>query len=1207
MPQIDAGSNTDSIWIYYNNAAATDAQNAAGVWPAGIGVWHLANDPGPGGAGDIKDADASPLNGTAEATMTSADLVTGRVGNATHFNGTGGSIDFTTATDVGNTFTISAWIKPDSTGSNTIKTIASNSVVGNATDGFRFFMNTSGTNDRKILFETGNGSATDTAQTAVGAVTFDQWNHVAVTVNRAGGTARIYVNGVDVTVDNTIRNDFLTSSDWEIGRIESSSLLRFKGVIDEFQIANVARSADWIEASHLAQNGSFAFNTFGGEQSAPGVGGVLGNDSDPNGDPLTAVLVSGPSNAASFTLNADGTFTYTPTANFAGTDTFTYRANDGTSNSNLATVTLTVNPVNDAPVNTVPGAQSTNEDTALVFSSGNSNRISIADIDAASGAMQVTLTAANGALTLAGLAGLSFTTGDGTADATMTFTGTVANINTALNGMAFTPTANYTGAASVQIATSDQGNTGSGGTLTDSDTVNITVNAVNDAPTATITPASYAATEQTTLTLHGTGLSIADVDAGGASVTATVSVTAGTLSASAGSTGVSVGGSGTATVTLTGTFAQINNLLAGVSSGTLTYLNSSDTPPASVTLTLSVNDGGNTGSGGAQSGSDTATINIAAVNDAPTATIVPVSYSATEQTTLTLHGTGMSLADPDAGASSITATVSVTAGTLSAGAGTNSVVVAGSGTASLTLTGSRTEINNLLAGANGGTLTYVNASDAPAASATLTLSVNDGGNTGSGGALTGSDTATINISAVNDAPVNSVPGAQSTNEDTARVFSSGNGNQISIADPDAASSTMQVTLTVTNGIVNLAGTSGLTITSGADGSTTVTFTGTAANINTALNGLAYTPTANFNGAASLQIVTSDLGNTGSGGALTDTDTVAITVNAVDDPIGAVSDANAAANSVAENTAVGTLVGITAVATDPDTTDTVTYSLDVSAGGRFAINSTTGVVTVAGALDREAAASHSITVRATSSGGGFSTQAFTINLTDVDEFDVGAISDTNAGRQQRGGERRGGHGGRALPPRPAMPTRPPTPSPTRWTTTPAAVSPSTRSSGVVTVAGALDREAAASHGIVVRATSADGSFSTQGFTVNLTDVDEFDVGAISDTNAAANSVAENAAVGTVVGITASASDADATTNTITYTLDNDAGGRFAINAQQRGGDGGRGAGPGSGGQPRHRGAGDLGRRQLQHPGVHHQPHRRGRVRRGRDQRRRCGGQ
>src|SRR5262249_9595682 len=83
-------------------------------------------------------------------------------------------------------------------------------------------------------------------------------------------------------------------------------------------------------------------------------------------------------------------------------------------------------------------------------------------------------------------------------------------------------------------------------------TSSIAVTAVNDAPTVTIAQASYSATEQTTLALQGTGLSIADVDAGSTNVQVTVSVTAGTLSATAGSTGVSIAGSGTSTLTFTG-------------------------------------------------------------------------------------------------------------------------------------------------------------------------------------------------------------------------------------------------------------------------------------------------------------------------------------------------------------------------------------------------------------------------------------------------------------------------------------------------------------------------------------------------------------------------------------------------------------------------------------------------------------------------------
>jgi VCBS repeat-containing protein len=92
--------------------------------------------------------------------------------------------------------------------------------------------------------------------------------------------------------------------------------------------------------------------------------GVLGNDSDPDGDTLTAVLVSGPSHGT-LTLNSDGSFTYTPAENFFGTDSFTYQAYDGVAYSNVATVTITVSSVNDAPV-AEDDSYHTDEDTPLV-------------------------------------------------------------------------------------------------------------------------------------------------------------------------------------------------------------------------------------------------------------------------------------------------------------------------------------------------------------------------------------------------------------------------------------------------------------------------------------------------------------------------------------------------------------------------------------------------------------------------------------------------------------------------------------------------------------------------------------------------------------------------------------------------------------------------------------------------------------------------
>ena len=140
-------------------------------------------------------------------------------------------------------------------------------------------------------------------------------------------------------------------------------------------------------------------------------------------------------------------------------------------------------------------------------------------------------------------------------------------------------------------------NTGSGGALNNSKNVTINLTAVNDAPVATVPGAAYSATEQTTLTLKSTGLSVSDADAGTNNVTVTLSVGEGTLSAGAGGSGAVVVGSGTGTLTFTGTVAQINALLNTDGTSTLSYIDNTDTPSASTTLTLKIDDQGNTGSG----------------------------------------------------------------------------------------------------------------------------------------------------------------------------------------------------------------------------------------------------------------------------------------------------------------------------------------------------------------------------------------------------------------------------------------------------------------------------------------------------------------------------------------------------------------------------------------------------------------------------------
>jgi hypothetical protein len=70
--------------------------------------------------------------------------------------------------------------------------------------------------------------------------------------------------------------------------------------------------------------------------------GVLNNDFDADGDSLTASVVANPSNGTLVSFSSNGTFTYRPTTSFTGLDTFTYKANDGSNDSNVVTVTVAV-------------------------------------------------------------------------------------------------------------------------------------------------------------------------------------------------------------------------------------------------------------------------------------------------------------------------------------------------------------------------------------------------------------------------------------------------------------------------------------------------------------------------------------------------------------------------------------------------------------------------------------------------------------------------------------------------------------------------------------------------------------------------------------------------------------------------------------------------------------------------------------------------
>ncbi len=244
---------------------------------------------------------------------------------------------------------------------------------------------------------------------------------------------------------------------------------------------------------------------------------------------------------------------------------------------------------------------------------------------------------------------------------------------------------------------------------------------------------------------------------------------------------------------------------------------------------------------------------------------------------------------------------------------------------------------------------------------------------------------TVDVTPVNDAPINSLPGPLSVNEDVALPIAG-----LSIADVDAATASTQ--LIVGNGTLNVNLTGGAVISAGANNSSSLTLTGSLAQVNAALATLSYQGNLNFNGSDSLQIVTNDLGGFGTGGALSDTDSLAITVDAVNDA--PVITSNGGGVSASVTIAEGGTSVTTVVATDADLpAPALTYAIVGGAdAAKFTINPATGALSFVGAQNLEAPTDanvdnvYEVSVRA-SDGTNADTQSLSVSLIDVNDAPV----------------------------------------------------------------------------------------------------------------------------------------------------------------------------------------------------------------------------
>src|SRR5207249_1010297 len=249
----------------------------------------------------------------------------------------------------------------------------------------------------------------------------------------------------------------------------------------------------------------------------------------------TATISAGGNGTNSLTLSGSqvdinatlASLAYQGTLNYNGPDTLTVTSRDSNAVTDVDTVAITVNPVNNAPVNTVPGAQVVNEDTALAVGG-----ISVSDVDGNLSTVQ--LAVANGTVTVT-LSGTATISAGGNGTATLTLSGSQADINATLASLAYQGTLNYNGPDTLIVTSSDSN------VVIDVDTVAITVHAVDDAPVNTV-PGAQVVNEDTALALGG--VSVTDVDGNRSAVQLAVASFPAPLSSYRTAT-ISAGGNGT--------------------------------------------------------------------------------------------------------------------------------------------------------------------------------------------------------------------------------------------------------------------------------------------------------------------------------------------------------------------------------------------------------------------------------------------------------------------------------------------------------------------------------------------------------------------------------------------------------------------------------------------------------------------------------------
>ncbi|MBV1928314.1 MAG: DUF4347 domain-containing protein, partial [Gammaproteobacteria bacterium] len=501
------------------------------------------------------------------------------------------------------------------------------------------------------------------------------------------------------------------------------------------------------------------------------------------------------------------------------------------------------------------------------------------------------------------------------------------------------------------------------------DTIVFSTPVPNDAPLLGGTPADETATEDVAAAIDLSAYAISDGD-GDDPITLTLTVDRGTIASVDGNgafDSVTIASSGTTSMTLQGSASALNTYLDDTTH--IVFTTDADDTTTAI-LTVTPNDGTVDGT------PDTVTITISAVNDVPAVSGLVGSVTVNEDETGNFDLSNSSFADIDS-AGDITVTLAVDGGTFTA-AGTVDVAVGGTGTDTLSLTGTVTEINTYL-----DTASAVQFTGTSNLNGTNTNTVNVSVDDHDGSSTLLLDTVDINITAVNDDPVITLPAAPTlvlgatdvAIADTINITDV-EGDDVTVTLAPSWSDTVSLDIT------------GLTFTDG-DGTddTQMTFSGTLAAVNTALDTL--TISQNTPGATTSGISISAIDGNGGSHSQMLSITIANTAPEFDDADDTIS------LTVAEDASATTITGLGV--TDPDTSNTLTWSegSTTASKGTVSFSGTPSATGNAGDLptsytytpDADAEGSDTFTVDVSDGNGGTDTITVNVDITPSNDAPV----------------------------------------------------------------------------------------------------------------------------------------------------------------------------------------------------------------------------